>query len=1265
MNEREVFSAAVAIRDPGHRAAFLDKECAGNGVLRRRVEALLNAHLAAESFLERPAVDDWSVGPSDSVPAAAVDPAATDSVSGEVGVYSGRWLTSILSPSSKPSSLGRLGHYEVESLLGHGGFGTVLRAFDERLHRTVAIKLLSPELAATSPPRKRFLREARAAAAIRHQNVVAIHAVEDSPLPHLVMEYVPGQTLQQIIDGHGPLEIDDVLRIAEQIAAGLAAAHARGLVHRDIKPSNVLLEGGLGGSVKISDFGLARAADDATLTQSGTVAGTPLYMSPEQAQGQTIDQRSDLFSLGSVLYVMVSGRPPFRAPTTVAVLKRVVEDAPRPIAEIIPEAPDWLCAIIAKLHAKSPDDRFQTAQVVGDLLKDCLASLRANRTVKLPAGIPPAPRASSALASTLPFALPEQTPAVPRRLVPPARRWTTVAAVLLATMAGLGLTEATGVTKLAATIIRLTIGSGTLVIETDDPGVSITVDGAELRIQGAGLQELTLKPGSYWVEATKDGQPVSQELVTITRGGREVVRVTLEGIAKGPQPSPPPSTPANGDDPDRRAAEWALSVGIPVEVSVPGDLLKIAPADALPQEPFQLLFADLRFSQVKDAGLSHFAGCQFLTSLLLNGPNVTDAGVANFRNCKQLKGINLEQTGVTDAGLMTFEGCRTVTHLLLTSPRLTDAGLAVFRNCPLRSLNLSLTQVTDRGLAQFDKIEVLAGLQLAYTSVTDDGLAHFRACALLDAIDLTDTAVTDVGLAHLRNCRRLQHVNLENTRIGDAGLSSLHECQDLAFLVLNGTRVTDAGLTELFGHKSLREVRLRRTEVTAAMVDKLRQALPECRVEWDGGEITPQAAADPDRAAAEWALSIGCPIEIAIGGSTRELRPGDPLPDGPLELHWIDFQGGPHDSEEGLAHLDGCRHLTHLNLSGSEVTDAGLAHIRHCTQLVKLALENTSVTAAGLASFTDCGKLETLILNNSPVTDVGLAPFDGCRELTQLQLSRTRVTDSGLVHLGNCPKLVEINLGYTVISNAGLAHFGTCPDLVHLNLIDTPVSDAGLENFRECDKLESLVVSNTRVTDAGLSNFRDCRRLTRLNLDNLGISDEGLANFQHCGELTELTLFGAKITDAGLAPFSKCTRLTYLLLDNTPLTDAGLQHFRGCQNLQRVHLDNTQVTDAGLAQFQGYEQMQQLTLMNTSVGDAGLRSLSGMRELNWINLSGTRMTDAGLIHLHTVAGLREVDLIGTQVTADGVNDLRQALPECRITWGGGIVEPRQSLKARD
>jgi len=294
-----------------------------------------------------------------------------------------------LGPTDDPEMLGRLGGYEVSGVVGAGGMGVVLKAIDKSLDRTVAIKVLAPHLATSGAARKRFAREAKAAAAVLHPNVIAIHSVSnDELLPYLVMPYVRGTSLQKRLDLEGPLPLNEILRIGSQIAAGLAAAHAQGLVHRDIKPANILLEEGVE-RVTITDFGLARAVDDATITHSGVIAGTPQYMSPEQARGEVVEQRSDLFSLGSVLYAISTGRPPFRAETTYGVMRRITDDEPTAIREINPDIPDWLCAIVARLMSKRASDRYESAAEVTELLEACLAHVQQPAAVPLPASLVP------------------------------------------------------------------------------------------------------------------------------------------------------------------------------------------------------------------------------------------------------------------------------------------------------------------------------------------------------------------------------------------------------------------------------------------------------------------------------------------------------------------------------------------------------------------------------------------------------------------------------------------------------------------------------------------------------------------------------------------------------------------------------------------------------------------------------------------------------------------------------------------------------------
>lgn len=519
-----IFAEALAKRTPEERTAYLDDACAEDLVLRQRIEALLKSHEAAGAFLGKPAIQCAAQE--------LAGQANTDDTQGEL-LTDDDEIESLdfLAPTDKPGSLGRLGFYDVQEVIGRGGMGIVFRAFDDRLHRVVAIKVMAARLATSAAARKRFTREAQAAAAVCHDHIVTIHAVEEAApfpngaeskargLPYLVMQYVSGMSLQERLDRGGALELHEILRIGMQTAAGLAAAHAQGLIHRDIKPANILLENGVE-RVKITDFGLARVADDASLTQSGVVAGTPHYMAPEQARGEALDARTDLFSLGSVLYATCTGRAPFRASGTMAVLKRVCEETPTPIRETNPTIPNWLVAIIEKLHGKDPAERYQSAAEVAELLGRHLAHVQ-HPSVALP----PAP-----LSPVSP--LERRARSEGRSLA--RRRWAIAAAVLSCFVAGLSLTEATGVTSFRATAIRVFTPDGTLIVEVDDPAVMVTVEGdGGIVITGAGPQEVRLRPGSYKVQAAKDGKPVrlDQELVTINRGDKQVVRVRLEGEA--------------------------------------------------------------------------------------------------------------------------------------------------------------------------------------------------------------------------------------------------------------------------------------------------------------------------------------------------------------------------------------------------------------------------------------------------------------------------------------------------------------------------------------------------------------------------------------------------------------------------------------------------------------------------------------------------------------------------------------------------------------
>lgn len=411
-------------------------------------------------------------------------------------------LLKLLGPTDDPHKLGRIGTYEVIGVIGRGGMGVVFKAFDAALNRFVAIKMLLPHLAVSGAARKRFAREGQAAAAVIDDNVLPIYSVAEwQGVPYLVTQYSRGTTLQKRIQDQGPLELKEILRVGMQTARGLAAAHAQGLVHRDVKPSNILLDGSVERAL-LTDFGLARAVDDASITRTGIIAGTPQYMSPEQARGGNVDARSDLFGLGCVLYTMCTGRPPFRADNSYAVLRLITDAEPRPIQEINPEVPEWLCRVIARLMAKSPNDRYSTAVEVAELLESCLAHVQQPTVTPLPEQL----RISHSVKK------PGST-----------YRWMTAVGVMLM-----------GFFALSGFVISLQSQDGTLLIESSVDDVTVRVSQGDtvvrkLTVTKAGTK-IDVAAGSYTVaiEGNVDGIAIENGEVNLRRGGTEIVKLSYQ-----------------------------------------------------------------------------------------------------------------------------------------------------------------------------------------------------------------------------------------------------------------------------------------------------------------------------------------------------------------------------------------------------------------------------------------------------------------------------------------------------------------------------------------------------------------------------------------------------------------------------------------------------------------------------------------------------------------------------------------------------------------
>jgi len=286
-----------------------------------------------------------------------------------------------LAPPERPDEIGRLGDYRVLRVLGVGGMGVVFLAEDPRLKRQIALKTMKPAMAANKSAKDRFVREGQATAAIEHHHIVHIYQVgEEGGIPFIAMQFLRGESLQDRLDRENQLDHRDVAQIGREVAEGLAAAHDRGLIHRDIKPDNIWMEKKTGWA-KILDFGLARSHDDgAGLTQTGMVLGTPKYMAPEQANGESVDHRCDLFSLGSVLYHLVSGKAPFEGGNLTATLLAVSQADCQPIAAVCPDLHPDLARLITELLSKERDARPTSAGQVAEALRNIEHLLHAGQS---------------------------------------------------------------------------------------------------------------------------------------------------------------------------------------------------------------------------------------------------------------------------------------------------------------------------------------------------------------------------------------------------------------------------------------------------------------------------------------------------------------------------------------------------------------------------------------------------------------------------------------------------------------------------------------------------------------------------------------------------------------------------------------------------------------------------------------------------------------------------------------------------------------------
>jgi len=421
----------------------------------------------------------------------------------------------------------RIGRYEITAELGRGAMGVVYKGFDPNVGRTVAIKIV--QLAGGDEELiMRFRREAQAAGVLNHPNIVTIYdADEDQGVFYIAMEYVEGETLDQIIRG-GPIALDMVKSIIEDVGSALDLAHDKQIIHRDIKPANIMIAGG---RAKIMDFGVARLASS-TATATGTVIGTPSYMSPEAVKGQTVDGRADIFSLGVVLYEMLTGKRPFAGDSIASVMYKIVGEQPALPTAVNPKLPNGLDVVLAKALAKEPQERYQDCATLSKDLKN-------SRWLKPPAI---APRAA-VVAPPTPAPTPAPRPAPPQTRKPAGLPWIVPAAVLGVIAAGLigaavwakyRLSEERAreeqaaqaeadAAKLAAVLKRPVRPKGSAApAGTVDVLIKANVDGAIISVDGKTEpswltpHKVRMELGDHRVEVSKGGYRTSKKLITLS-----------------------------------------------------------------------------------------------------------------------------------------------------------------------------------------------------------------------------------------------------------------------------------------------------------------------------------------------------------------------------------------------------------------------------------------------------------------------------------------------------------------------------------------------------------------------------------------------------------------------------------------------------------------------------------------------------------------------------------------------------------------------------
>jgi serine/threonine-protein kinase len=997
-----------------------------------------------------------------------------------------------LQPTDQPDSRGRLGTYEILDVVGRGGMGLVLKAYDPSLRRIVAIKVMAPHLASSPVARKRFIREARAAAAVSHDHVVAIYAVEENhEPPFLVMQFVSGKTLQERMNSSGPLALAEVLRIGIQTAAGLAAAHAQGLVHRDIKPANILLENGVE-RVKITDFGLARAVDDVGMTRTGIVAGTPQFMAPEQANGEAIDIRSDLFSLGSVLYTLCTGRPPFRATTTMGLLKRICEETPRSVRELNPDVPAWLDTIMARLLKKNPADRYQSAKEVAEVLGNWLAHVQRPNTIPAPtSAVEQKEDLTNRANVTGQRKSIDDSPSLSRGVI------TTANSSFSGRHDYSTSIEFSGDLEKAFDFAMTTLKSKGFVVEQRTASrLRLTGIQPSLAlgpsIRSAYSVEMHYVDGTLKLDAHLQTIPFLYRLVFAVTSLFAFVWYVLLFIVTNPKPfgflfftviaigGVFASVSFRNRQTLRQIFDsFLLSVArFAGERDVDFDIAKMA-------HPTSGSTASTPFAQpmLKQVFISVFS---FIVALLL----VVDVMMGGN------KLIYLLSLAISSVGILLI--ALSIGRFWWQNRRSSAWQLIQLMNPHFRTLNPAMVNCL-----------LLFAFAVAYCS-------WYQSKSRFDA---DKNAVPKIhSVEDLESLERQFNGLPRNDREYLVGHWRLRSRQYDGFIpLLEGPKspaiidVTD------------RELRVTSRRMKQLMAERL---------------VPPAFAKDlaDSNSALVCTTKISNPPTGRSDGMWIDLLLAAPTP----KITAIDLSQATNFTDSDVPLLAAFKELTSLDLSNTRISDASFIGDGAIARLIDDGtLRN----------------LTTLQLANVPISDKGLMKLAKLDKLTTLDLFLTHISDAGLAGLrtlGGLRNVEHLYLGRNAITDAGLKELADCRQLKTLDLVRTQVAGIGFRQLASLTKLQILNLAGNNVSDVGLKEIGDLTSLTSLNLFATLISDDGTHYLKKLTNLTTLNIARNRISDIGLQRLDSLKQLTEIELNDDQVTAAGVRHFEEALQHTRV-----------------------------------------------------------------------------------------------------------------